>query len=148
MGQPWAPFVWCTCAKSLLSCQTLCGPIAHQAPLSMGFSRQEYWNGLPCPPPGVFPTQGSNPLLLRLLNWQAGSLPLVPPGKPPLVWKFILNKTIPLCPAWGLTVMAQDLPCRQQEAWSLGPLGTKPTPSCSLHPSTLSVWSLAAWVPI
>ena len=26
--------------------------IARQAPLSMGFSRQEYWNGLPCPPPG------------------------------------------------------------------------------------------------
>ena len=27
--------------------------IAHQAPLSMGFSRQEYWSGLPCPPPGT-----------------------------------------------------------------------------------------------
>ena len=26
--------------------------VAHQAPLSMGFSRQEYWSGLPCPPPG------------------------------------------------------------------------------------------------
>ena len=35
--------------------------VAHQAPLSMGFSRQEYWSGLPCPPPGIFPTQGSNP---------------------------------------------------------------------------------------
>ena len=31
---------------------------------------------------GVFPTQGSNPRLLRLLHWQAGSLPLVPPGMP------------------------------------------------------------------
>ena len=30
----------------------------------------------------IFPTQGSNPCLLRLLHWQAGSLPLVPPGKP------------------------------------------------------------------
>ena len=29
--------------------------VAHQAPLSMGFSRQEYWNGLPCPPPGDLP---------------------------------------------------------------------------------------------
>ena len=29
--------------------------VAHQAPLSMGFSRQEYWSGLPCPPPGDFP---------------------------------------------------------------------------------------------
>ena len=42
--------------------------VAHQAPLSVGFSRQEYWSGLPCPPPGDLPTQGSNPHLLRLLN--------------------------------------------------------------------------------
>ena len=55
--------------------------VALQAPLSMGFSRQEYWSGLPCPPPGVFPTQGSNPCLLHLLHWQAGSLPLAP-GRP------------------------------------------------------------------
>ena len=32
--------------------------IAHQAPLSMGFSRQEYWSGLPCPPPGELPDPG------------------------------------------------------------------------------------------
>ena len=31
---------------------------------------------------GIFPTQGSNPQLLSLLHWQAGSLPLAPPGKP------------------------------------------------------------------
>ena len=36
------------------------GTIAHQAPPSMGFSRQEYWSGLPFPSPGIFPTQGSN----------------------------------------------------------------------------------------
>ena len=58
--------------------------IAHQAPLCMGFSRQEYWSGLPCPPAGIFPTQGSNPRLLCLLHWQVGSLPLVPPGEPRL----------------------------------------------------------------
>ena len=34
---------------------------AHQAPLSMGFSRQEYWSGLPCPPPGDFPGSGTEP---------------------------------------------------------------------------------------
>ena len=33
---------------------------------------------------GIFPTQGSNPRLLRLLPWQASSLPLAPPGKPSL----------------------------------------------------------------
>ena len=57
--------------------------VARQAPLSMGFSRQEYWGGLPFPPPGrIFPTQRSNPHLLCLLHWQVGSLPLAPPEKP------------------------------------------------------------------
>ena len=35
--------------------------VAHQAPLSMGFSRQEYWSGLPCPPPGDLPNPGMEP---------------------------------------------------------------------------------------
>ena len=39
--------------------------VAHQAPLSVGFSRQEYWNGLPFPSPGVFPIQGWNMGLLH-----------------------------------------------------------------------------------
>ena len=34
--------------------------VAHMAPLSMGFSRQEHWSGLPCPLQGIFLTQGSN----------------------------------------------------------------------------------------
>ena len=41
-----------------------CAPLwtaAFQAPLSMGFSRQEYWNGLPCPPPGNLPNPGIKP---------------------------------------------------------------------------------------
>ena len=32
--------------------------IAYQAPLSLGFSRQKYWSGLPCPPPGDLPNPG------------------------------------------------------------------------------------------
>ena len=44
------------CARSLQSCPTLRDPMDYsQAPLSMGFSRQEYWSGLPCPPPGDLP---------------------------------------------------------------------------------------------
>ena len=35
--------------------------VDHQAPLSMGFSRQEYWSGLPCPPPGDPPNPGIEP---------------------------------------------------------------------------------------
>ena len=38
--------------------------VAHQAPLSMGFSRQEYWGGLPCPPPGDLPDPGIKPTSL------------------------------------------------------------------------------------
>ena len=41
------------CAKSLQSCPTLCDPIdgSHQAPTSLGFSRQVHWSGLPFPSP-------------------------------------------------------------------------------------------------
>ena len=45
----------------------------------MGFSRQEYWNGLPCPPPGDLPNPGIEP---RCPTLQADSLLSVPPGKP------------------------------------------------------------------
>ena len=81
-----------TCMPNHFSCVQLCVTlctVAHQAPLSTGFSRQEYWSRLPRPPPGDLPdpgiyflTQGSNPLLSCLLHWQAASLPLAPPGKP------------------------------------------------------------------
>ena len=52
-----------------------------QAPLSMEFSRQEYWSGLPCPPPGDLLDLGIKLHLLHFLQWQADSLPLVPPRK-------------------------------------------------------------------
>ena len=56
---------------------------AHQAPQSKGFSRQEYWSGLPCPPPGDLPKPRIKPVsLMSSLHWQAGSLPLAPPGRP------------------------------------------------------------------
>ena len=45
--------------------------VASQAPLSMGFSRQEYWSGLPCPPPGDLPSPGTDPVSC-LLHWQVG----------------------------------------------------------------------------
>ena len=44
-----------------------------------GFSRQEYWSGLPCPPPGDLPHPGIKP---RSPELQADSLPFEPPGKP------------------------------------------------------------------
>ena len=64
---------------SLFSCvQLFATPrtVVHQAPLFMGFSRQEYWSGLTCPPAGDLPDPGLNP---SLLHWQADSSPRVPP---------------------------------------------------------------------
>ena len=52
------------CAKSLQSCPTLCDPMdytALQGPLSMGFSRREYWSGFLHPPPGDLPDPGIKP---------------------------------------------------------------------------------------
>ena len=62
---------------------TLCHPVDCnlQAPLSMGFSRQEYYSGLPCPPPGDLPDPEIEPASLMSLHWQVDSLPLAPPGK-------------------------------------------------------------------
>ena len=54
---------------------------ARQAPLPMVFSSQTTWVGCHFLLQGIFPTQGSNPRLLSLVRWQAGSLPLGPPGK-------------------------------------------------------------------
>ena len=63
------------------SCPALCDPmtVACRAPRSTGFSRQEYWRGLPCPPPGDLPDPGIEP---RCPTLQADSLPSEPPGKP------------------------------------------------------------------
>ena len=67
--------------------------VAHQAPLSMGFSRQECWSGLPFPTPRDLPVQGPHPHLLHLLHWQADSLPLVPLESHPPVFSWILNSS-------------------------------------------------------
>ena len=58
--------------------------VAHQAPLSMGFSRQESWSGLPCPPPGDLPDPGIEPESPAL---QVDSLPLSHQGSPKHVIK-------------------------------------------------------------
>ena len=53
------------CARSVAqSCLTLCDP-RDCSPLSMGFSRQEYWSGLPFPPPGDLPDPGVKPTFLE-----------------------------------------------------------------------------------
>ena len=73
--------VWVlSCFSHVWLCATL-QTVARQAPLSMGFSRQESWSGLLCPPPGDLLYLGIQTTSLASC-WQAGSLPLTPPGKP------------------------------------------------------------------
>ena len=75
----------CTCMHSVTSDSETSWTVAHQAPLSMGFSRQDTGVGCHILLQEFLPAQGSNLHLLCLLHRQAGSLPLVPPGKPSLI---------------------------------------------------------------
>ena len=72
-----------SCFNRVQLCVTL-WTAAYQVPLSMGFSRQEYWRGLPCPPPEDLPNPGIEPktLMSFYLHRQVGSLSLAPSGKP------------------------------------------------------------------
>ena len=73
--------------KSLCACMLSCFShvqlfvtlwmVASQAPMTMGFSRQEYWSGLPCPPPGDLSNPGIKPVSLKCPTLAARSLPLV-----------------------------------------------------------------------
>ena len=67
-----------TCVLSHVQLFVTPWPVAHQAPLSMGFDRQEYYSGLPFPSRGDFPDPGIEPKLPAL---QADSLPLEPQWK-------------------------------------------------------------------
>ena len=76
----------CAC---LLSCVRLFATpwtAAHQVPLSMEFSRQEYWSGLPFPPPGDLPNPGLKLMSSASLALQADSLPLSHQGSPSFTW--------------------------------------------------------------
>ena len=67
--------------------------VACQAPLSMGILQETIleWVAMPCSRGSSRRRQGLNPRLLGLLQWQEGSLPLVPPGKPLVVYYCITN---------------------------------------------------------
>ena len=69
----------CSWVLSLVELLVILWTVAHQAPLSMGFSRQENWSGLPCPPPGDLLDPRIEPASLAL---QEDSSPTEPPGKP------------------------------------------------------------------
>ena len=84
------------CAQSLQSCPNLCNAmdyIACQAPLSIEFSRQEYYSGLPCPPSGDLPDPGIEPASLRSPGLADGFFTTSATGVPtshPQLWLIII----------------------------------------------------------
>ena len=69
----------CACMSNSVIKQT----VAHQAPLSIEFSRQEHWSELPFPTPGDLPNAGIEPASLVSLEWAGGVLTTAIPVKPP-----------------------------------------------------------------
>ena len=86
------------------SCQLCAIPwtVAHQAPLTMGFPRQEYWSGLPCPSPGDLPDPGM----------ESGSL-----TSPALAGRFFTSVPPGIFP---------DSSAGKESAWNVGDLGSVP----------------------
>ena len=76
--------------------------VTYQAALSVGFSRQEYWSGLPFPPPGDLPDPGIKP---RSPAFQADSLPSESPGKP-YTHPGLQHISPAICPK-GIFILAQ-----------------------------------------
>ena len=143
----------CVCVLSHFSHFWLCvtlGTVAHQAPPSMGFSRQEYWSGLPFPPPENRPDPGIKPTSPAAPALQADSLPLshqgsplmwLHPGKPILSWNCQKPKmhlihltygTPALNPAWAVACQVPlSRGFSRQEYWSglpYPPPGDLPNP--------------------
>ena len=91
-----------SCFSLVRPCAALC-TVACQTPLSMGFSRQEYWSRLPCPPPenpnpGIEPTSLTSPALAG----PTSSLSLAPPGKPQFKYLQCRETFLNILPPWWL----------------------------------------------
>ena len=103
----WCKVCFCACLLNCFSCVRLFATlwtVAHQALLSMGFSRQEYWSGLPCLPPGELPDPG---IKLRSPALQAHSLPSGHQGSRDNVYwpALIVCDVLPYC-VWCVIPMA------------------------------------------
>ena len=105
---------WPTSSKKTGACvQLFATPwtVVHQVPLSMEFSKQEYWNGLPFPTPGHLPTKGLNPSVSWRRKWQ-------------LTPVFLLGKShgqrslVGYSP-WGCKRVGHDLATKQQQIAAL-----------------------------
>ena len=76
------PLCMCTCVLSHVRLFATPWTVAHQAPLSREFSRQEYWHRLPCPLPGDLPDPGIKPAVSCVSCMAGRLLNDEPPGKP------------------------------------------------------------------
>ena len=76
------PMHLCVCVLSWVRLFATPCAVAHQAPLSMGFLRQEYWSGLPFPTPGDLPNPGIKPTSLVFPALRGGFFTTALPGKP------------------------------------------------------------------
>ena len=135
---------WCmlshsVCAKSLSHVWLFVTlwTVALQAPLSMGFSRQEYWSGLPFSSPGDLPNPGIEPGSPAL---QADALSSEPPGKPKSLWSCPT-----LCNPMGCSLPASSvcgiLWIRTPKWVAMPPPGDPPNPG--FEPASLTSPTLA-----
>ena len=84
----------CVCVLSHVQFFVTSWTVAHQAPLSMRFPRQDYWSGLPFPPPGDLPDPGIEPETPASPALAGRFFPTEPPGKPHLL-SMLCNKSSP-----------------------------------------------------
>ena len=135
----WLPpvsFYICMCMLSHFGHVRLCDPMDRSplAPLCMGFSRQEYWSGLPCPPPGDLPDPGAEPRSPSLhraarthccVRTTAGHFflsftPNVSAWDQPQLWDLPVALTAVVMPPWTL----HSLYCTEQQSARQGVKGT------------------------
>ena len=83
--------------------------LAHQAPLSMGFSRQEYWSGLPFSPPGDIPNPGIKPMSPEASALADVFFTTEPPGKPFLYLRILQIRLISSLEKPHFLTMAKEL---------------------------------------
>ena len=133
--------VWC-CAQSLSRVWLFATPwtVACQVPLSVEFSRQEYWRGLPLPSPGNLPDPGIETVSLAPPALAGGLLTTVPPGTSTLQCAAAAAKSLQSCPTLcdpieGSPPGSPSLGFSRQEYWSGLPF---PSP---VHESEKWKWS-------